>query len=124
MEVSKGVPTAALYLELGVLLISFEIELKQLLYLKRILDREYDDPVRMVYHEMLKYKEEINLANDVIGLRKKYNLSLSGENIKTNMQMNDWKSFVKSVICKEAFMELQIECSYNKKTGHISYEDL
>ena len=29
-EVSKGVPTAALYLELGVLPISFEIELKQL----------------------------------------------------------------------------------------------
>ena len=60
LEVSKGVPSAALYLELGVLPISFEIELKQLLYLKRILDREYDDPVRMVYHEMLKYKEEIN----------------------------------------------------------------
>ena len=61
-------PTAALYLELGVLPISFEIELKQLLYLKRILDREYDDPVRMVFHEVLKFKEEINLANDVIGL--------------------------------------------------------
>ena len=97
LEVSKGVPTAALYLELGVLPISFEIELKQLLYLKRALDREYDDPVRMVYYEMLKYKEEINWANDVIGLRKKYNLPLSDENIK-NMQMNGWKSFVKSVI--------------------------
>ena len=71
LEVSKGVPSAALYLELGVLPISFEIELKQLLYLKRILDREYDDPVHMVYHEMLKYKEEINWENDVIGLRKK-----------------------------------------------------
>ena len=59
LEVSKGAPTAALYLELGALLISFEIELKQILYLKRILDREYDDPVHMVYHEMLKYKEEI-----------------------------------------------------------------
>ena len=68
LQVSKGVPTAALYLELCVLPISFEIELKQLLYLKRILDRKYDDPVRMVYHEMLKYKEEINWANDVIGL--------------------------------------------------------
>ena len=85
------------------------------------LTREYDDPVRMVYHEMLKYKEEINWANDVIGLRRKDNLPLSNENIK-NMQMNDWKSFVKSVIYKEAFMELQIECSYNKKTSHISYE--
>ena len=61
LEVLKGVPTAALP-ELGVLPISFEIELKQLLYLKRILDREYDDPVRMAYHarEMRKYKKEIN----------------------------------------------------------------
>ena len=121
LEVSKGVPTAALYLELGALPISFEIELEQLLYLKRILDREYDDPVCMVYHEMLKCKEELNWANDVIGLRKKYNLPLSDENIKS-MQMNDWKSFVKSVIYNEAFMELQIECSDNKKTSHILYE--
>ena len=80
----------------------------------------YNICICMVYHEMLTYKEEINWAN-VIGLRKKHNLPLSDENIE-NMQMNDWKSYVKSVIYKEAFMELQIECSYNKKTSHISYE--
>ena len=107
VEVSQGVPTAVLYLELGVLPISFETEPKQLLFLKCILDREYEDPVRMVYHEVLKYKEKINWVNDVIGLREKYNLPLSDENIK-NMQMNDWKSFVKSVIYKEAFIELPI----------------
>ena len=71
LEVSKGVPTATLYLELGVLPISFEIELKQPLYLKCILDREYDEPVSMVPHEVLKYKEEMNWTNDVICLRKK-----------------------------------------------------
>ena len=75
----------------------------------------------MVYHEMLKYKEKINWAEVVIGLRKKYNIPFSDENIK-NMQMNDWKSFVKSVIYEETFMELQLECSCNKKTGHISHE--
>ena len=37
LEVSKGVLTAALYLELGVLPISFEIELKQLSYLPCVL---------------------------------------------------------------------------------------
>ena len=101
LEVSKGVPTATLYLELGVLPISLEIELKQLLYLKRILDREYDDPVRMAYHEMLKHKEEINWANDVIGIRKKYDFAfiISDENIK-NIQMNDCKSLAKSAIYK------------------------
>ena len=75
----------------------------------------------MVYHEMLKYTKEVNWADAVIGLRKKYNLPLGDENIK-NMQMNDWQSFVKSVIYKEAFMELQIKCFYNKKTTHISHE--
>ena len=64
LEVSKGVPTAALYLELGVLPISFEIRVK----IAFILDRKYDDPVRMVFYEMLKYKEEFSWANDVIGL--------------------------------------------------------
>ena len=121
LEVSERVPTAALHLELGVLPTSFETELKQFLYLKRILDRQYDDPVRKVYQEMLKYKEEINWENDVIGLWKKYDLPLSDENIKS-MEMNDWKSFVKSVIYKETFMELQIECSYDKTTTHISHE--
>ena len=72
LEVSKGVPAVALCLELGVLPTSFKIELKQLLHLKRILEREHDEPVLMVYHEMLKYKEEINWTNDGIGLRKKY----------------------------------------------------
>ena len=66
---------------IGVLHIGFEIELKHLLYLKCILDREYDDSVRTVYHEMLKYKE-INWANDAIGLQKKYSLPLGHENIK------------------------------------------
>ena len=32
------------------------------------------------------------------------------------------KFFVTSVIYKEAFIELQIECSYDKKASHISYE--
>ena len=49
LEVPKGTPTAALYLELGILPINFEIEIKQLLilYLKRILDKKNDDPVQL-----------------------------------------------------------------------------
>ena len=58
LEVLKGTPTAALYLELGILPINFEIEIKQLLYLKRILDKKNDDPVQLCYREMLKFSEE------------------------------------------------------------------
>ena len=82
LEVPKGTPTAALYLELGILPINFEIEIKQLLYLKRILDKKNDDPVQLCYREMLKFSEEANWANDFIGLRKKYNLPLRDDNVK------------------------------------------
>ena len=102
LEVPKGTPTAALYLELGILPINFEIEIKQLLYLKRILDKKNDDPVQLCYHEMLKFSEEANWANDVIGLRKKYNLPLHDVNVK-NMGVKDWKWIVKSTIYREAF---------------------
>ena len=57
LDVPKGTPTAALYLELGILPIKFEIKIKQLLYLKRILDKKNDDPVQLCYHEMLKFNE-------------------------------------------------------------------
>ena len=102
LEIPKGTPTAALQLELGILPINFEIEIKQLLYLKRILDKKSDDPVQLCYHEMLKLSEEVNWANDVIGLRKKYNLPLHDDNDK-NMGVKDWKWILTSTIYREAF---------------------
>ena len=56
MEVPNSTPIAALFLELGILPIQYEIEKRQLVLLKRILDRENDDPIKMSYHEMLKYQ--------------------------------------------------------------------
>ena len=62
MEVPKSTPTAALFLELGILPIQYEIEKRQLVLLN-------DDPVKMIYHEMLKYQAERNWANIVHELR-------------------------------------------------------
>ena len=62
MEVPKSTPTAALFLELGILPIQYEIEKRQLVFLKKILDRQNDDPVKMIYQEMLKYQAERNWA--------------------------------------------------------------
>ena len=45
MEVPKSTPIAALFLELGILPIQYEIEKRQLVFLKRILDKENDDPI-------------------------------------------------------------------------------
>ena len=63
MEVQKSTPIAALFLEIGILPIQYEIEKRQLVFLKRILDRENDDPIEMSHHEMLKYQAERNWAN-------------------------------------------------------------
>ena len=46
---SRPTPIAALFLKLGILPIQYEIETRQLVFLKRILDRENDDPVKMSY---------------------------------------------------------------------------
>ena len=60
MKVPKSTHTAALFLELGVLPIQYEIEKRQLVLLKKILDRQNHDPVKMVYNEILKYQAEWN----------------------------------------------------------------
>ena len=74
MELPKRVPIAALYLELGILPVKCEIEMRQILYLKKVLGKKPDDPVLLVYKEMLKFDSEDNWANNLFGLRKLYNL--------------------------------------------------
>ena len=71
MEVPKSTPSTALFLELSILPIQYEIEKIQLVFLKIILDRENSDPVKMSYHEILKYQAETNRANNVHELREK-----------------------------------------------------
>ena len=44
----------------GILPVKYEIEIKQLLFLKRILDKEADDPILLSYQEMLKFGSEAN----------------------------------------------------------------
>ena len=82
MEVPGSTPIAALFLELSVLPIKFETEQRQLFFLKRILDKDPDDPVHAVYKEKLNYSFEENWANYISQLRLTYNLPLNDENIK------------------------------------------
>ena len=71
LEVTRSTPTAALHLELGIWPIRYEIEIRQLFFLKRVLDKKADDPCSLVYLEMLKFKDKTNWVNEVLGLRKK-----------------------------------------------------
>ena len=58
MEPPKGAPIAALYLELCILPIKHEIEMRQILYLKKVSGKKPDDPVLLAYKEMLKFDSE------------------------------------------------------------------
>ena len=88
MEVSKAVSVAALYLNLGVLSIRYEIEMRQLFFLERILSKGPCDPVKLAYEEMKKFGSEKNWANNMFGLRKAYNLLLNDTNVQ-NMSDKD-----------------------------------
>ena len=89
MELPRSVPTDALILEMGYWPIRFEIEVRQLTYLKRIINREQNDPVYQLYQEMLKYSSENNWANNILDLCRKHNLPLKDENI-SNMPKPVW----------------------------------
>ena len=110
-----------LYLELGILPVRYEIEMRQLLFLKCLLDRKHADPSLRTYIEMLKFENETNQANNVLGLRRDYNLPVNDDNIK-KMSVSHWKYFVKCAIFKEALLQLQVELSSNRKTNHITYQ--
>ena len=52
-DVPHGIPIAALHLELGILPIQFEIESRQFLLKRRIIDKDSDYPVQLVYSEQV-----------------------------------------------------------------------
>ena len=120
LEIPRSVPTTALCLELGILLIKCESEIRQLLFLKRILDKNENDSVPQVYREMIKFNFE-NWANNVLDLRVKYSPPQRDETIRL-LSKGAWKSMVKKQVKTYAFSRLIEECSYNRKTWHLKFE--
>ena len=121
MEVPRGTPIAALYLELGILPIQFEIEKRQLLFLRRMLNKDIVDPLQLVCNEQLKYEFEKSWVSYVLELRRTYNLPLRNENVR-KISMEQRKVFVNNVIREEAFTRLRIHRANNKKIWHLRYE--
>ena len=115
LEVPRSTPTAALYLETGILPIEYEIHIKQLVFLKHILDKDSTDPVAQMYNEIYKFQNELNWFNNVFELRRRYNLPLNDMNVKS-MTKNNWKIFVKNRVKACAFEKLLFHCSSNRKT--------
>ena len=91
MEAPGSTPVTATYLEMGVLPIEYEIDICRLRFLWAILQKNDDDPIRMVYTEMLKYPFEENWANNVMKLRHKYGVSVDDASVETT-GMNEWNN--------------------------------
>ena len=123
LEVPRSTPTAALYLETGILLIEYAIHIKRLVVLKHILDKDSTDPVARMYNEMYKFQNEPNWVNNVFELRSRYNLPPNDMNVKS-MTRNDWKIFVKNRVKACAFENFLLKCSSNRKTNQLSYKRL
>ena len=68
MEVPKPTSVAALYFNLGILIVNYELYIKQLLFLKRILDKDADYPVLLSYQDMVKFGLEANCEYHILGL--------------------------------------------------------
>ena len=123
MEVPNSTPMAGLFLELDILPAQFVIELMQLTFLKKTLDRDHKDPVKKIYNEMLKYLAENHWTNNVLDLRCKYNLPQNDDNI-ANMTWAAWKKMVKNMVKRFAYMTLFEKSIVNKKTQHLWYARL
>ena len=52
MEVANSTPVAGTFLESGILPIQFEIDMRKLNFLWKILQKENDDPVKQIYVEL------------------------------------------------------------------------
>ena len=106
-EVPKSTPIAAVYLEFGVLPIQYEVQLRKLYFLKSILQKIHDDPVRMVYNEMLKYPCENSWANEMMGLCIRYGLSTDDWYVETT-GINEWKTCCE-ICCEKLRISALIE---------------
>ena len=70
-----------MYFELDILPIKYEIEIRQHMFLKRILDKKRDDPCLLACNDMLEFENVTDWANNVLGSRRIYNLPLNSDNI-------------------------------------------
>ena len=83
MEVANSTPVAGTFLELGILPINFEIDLRKLKFLWKILQKENDDSVKQVYLELKQNCFEKNWTNEVKEVMHRYGLSTYDEKVES-----------------------------------------
>ena len=122
MAVPTSTPNCFVYLELGVLPIDSEIDLRQLNFLHHILNLEHDDPVRRVYHELRKFAHEKNWSNNIHDTLNKYTINMEDEEIRV-LSRTEWKELIKKKVYARTLDILNAECGRGSKTAKLFYEE-
>ena len=118
LHTPRGTATSFTLLELGVLPIRREIELRKLNWLHHILTLPDDDPVLKVYRGQKMYASEPNWFNEVSGLLREHRIDCCEEDIKL-MSKNSWKNITKTAVRQTSLDTLNVECQGLAKTANV-----
>ena len=116
-----SVSNTFIFLELGILPLSHEVQKRRLNYLHHVVTLPESDPVSLAYHQGLRLIYEKNWANDIGRLRIHYNLTQTDEEV-SKLSYNQWKEIVSRNVDEVAFFELLQSRSESSKLKNIAYE--
>ncbi len=118
---AQSTPNSHVFLELGVLPIEYEIQIKQCTHLYHILSLPSDHPIRHIYNEQLRYPDENNWANNMNRMRDTY--SFPEDDAILEMSRDSWKEHVEEVVMQEGRKSLLKKCQSLSKTSSLEYKD-
>ena len=123
LGVRKSTANSFVFLELGLLPLSYEIDIRSLSFLHHILTLSDDDPVKSLFNSFLQLPEYPNWVTNVKRLMKKYSINLNFDEVSV-MPKEKYKSIVKKSVEKVAFNNLTKECKLLKRTQYLTYNEL
>ena len=123
IRAKQATSSSFVYLEMGVLPISYEIHKRQLSFLHHIVHLEENDPVKEVWRNQQALPSYANWWNDVKKLLETYSLDLSEKDIKS-MSKVTFKRKVKDAITKKAVQDLCCDLKEKSRTKGILYTNL
>lgn len=122
LHTPRGTCNSFTLLELGLLPMRHEINLRKLAFLYHILNLDDDDPVKQVYREEQRLVFEPNWANEVKQLIEDLNLPNNEMDIRSKTKLQ-WKNLTRSAVTNKALDELNNDCLSKKKTAGVPRYD-
>ena len=123
MKVPSSASNTAVFLELGLLPIEYEIHKRKLGFLHHILTLTPRDPVRLMFEQQQHLPYEKNWANFTEHLIEKYGLTKNYKDI-SELTKEKWKTMVEEKVNEAAYKELVDKNAELSKTKELIYQSL